>query len=67
MNELGKGLLGIGLLLTVAGAVLILAGRLPGDISWRGKYVSIFFPLGTSILVSVILSAILFLFSRFRR
>jgi hypothetical protein len=74
MNEFGRALIGIGLLLAVIGAVLILAARfglplgsLPGDMSWRGKNVSIFFPLGTSILVSVVLSAILFLLSRFRR
>ncbi|MGA2851598.1 MAG: DUF2905 domain-containing protein [Terracidiphilus sp.] len=74
MNELGKALVGIGLLLAVVGVVLILAarfglplGRLPGDMAWRGKNVSIFVPLGTSILVSVVLSAILFLLSRLRR
>jgi hypothetical protein len=74
MNDLGKALIGIGLLLAVIGAVLILAarfglplGRLPGDMSWRGKNVSIFFPIGTSILLSAVLSAILFLVSRFRR
>jgi hypothetical protein len=73
MNDLGKALVGIGLLLAVLGAVLILAarvglplGRLPGDIAWRGKNVSIFFPLGTSILASIVLSAIFFLISRFR-
>lgn len=74
MNELGKALVGMGLLLSLIGAVLILAarfglpmGRLPGDMSWRGKNVSIFFPLGTSVVVSIVLSAILFLISRFRR
>jgi len=74
MNELGKALVGIGLLLAVIGVVLILAarfglplGRLLGDITWRGRNVSIFVPLGTSILVSVVLSAILFLLSRLRR
>jgi hypothetical protein len=74
MNELGKALVGIGLLLAIIGAVLMLAarfglplGRLPGDIAWRGKNVSIFFPLGTSILISVVFSALLFLLSRFRR
>jgi hypothetical protein len=74
MNELGKALVGIGLLLAVVGVVLILAarfglplGRLPGDMAWRGRNVSIFVPLGTSILVSVVLSAILFLLSRLRR
>lgn len=74
MVELGKALLGLGLLLIVVGGALLLAarfgvplGRLPGDMSYRGKNVSVFFPLGTSILLSVILSVILYLISRFRR
>jgi hypothetical protein len=74
MAELGKALLGLGVLLAIVGAALLLAarfgvplGRLPGDISYRGKSVSVFFPLGTSILVSVVLSVILYLISRFRR
>jgi len=74
MAELGKMLLGLGLLLVVIGAVLLIAarfgmplGRLPGDFSWRGKNVSFFFPLGTSILLSVVLSIILYFISRFRR
>ena len=74
MNELGKALLGIGLLLAVLGAVLLLAGRiglplgrLPGDFAWRGKHVSVYFPLGTCILISVVLSAIFYLVSHLRR
>lgn len=74
MVELGKALLGLGLLLAVIGGVLLIAsrfglplGRLPGDISYRGKNVSFFFPIGTSILISVVLSVIFYLISRFRR
>ena len=74
MADLGKTLLGLGLLLVVIGAVLLIAarfgwplGRLPGDIAYRGKNVSVFFPLGTSILISVVLSLLLYLVSRFRR
>ena len=74
MAELGKALLGLGILLVIVGAALLFAGRfgvplgrLPGDISYRGKNVSLFFPLGTSILVSVVLSVIFYLISRFRR
>ena len=74
MAEFGKALLGLGILLVIVGAALLLAGRfglplgrLPGDISYRGKNVSVFFPLGTSILVSVVLSVIFYLISRFRR
>jgi hypothetical protein len=74
MTELGKALLGIGLLLAVIGAVLMLAGRfglplgrLPGDIAYRGKTVSFFFPLGTCIVISVVLSILFYLFSHLRR
>jgi DUF2905 family protein len=74
MGELGKALLGIGLLLVLVGALLLLAGRiglplgrLPGDFSYRGKNFSVFFPLGTSILISIVLSVIFYLFSRFHR
>ena len=42
-------------------------GRLPGDISYKGKNVSFYFPLGTSIVISVVLSVVLYLLSRFRR
>jgi hypothetical protein len=74
MQDLGKTLVVIGLLLAVVGAAVLLAarvglplGRLPGDISYKGKSVSFYFPLGTSILISVVLSAILYLISRLRR
>ena len=72
MSELGKALLGIGLVLL--GALLLLAariglplGRLPGDISYRGKNFAVLAPLGTSLLISVLLSLFLYLISRFRR
>ena len=74
MNDLGKLLIGLGLLLLIAGGLLLLLGRsgvplgrLPGDISYRGKNVSVYFPLGTSILISVLLSVVFYLLSRFRR
>lgn len=74
MAEMGKMLLGLGLLIAVVGAVLLLAGRvglplgrLPGDIAYKGKHVSFYFPLGTCIVISVVLSAILYLISRFHR
>ena len=74
MADLGKLLLGLGLLLIVIGAVLVVAarfglplGRLPGDVSYRGRNVTVFIPLGTSVLISVVLSILLYLVSRFRR
>jgi Protein of unknown function (DUF2905) len=74
MNELGRAILGLGLLLVLIGGVLMLAarfglplGRLPGDIAYRGKNFSFYFPLGTSILISIVLSLLFYLFSRLRR
>lgn len=74
MTELGKALLGLGLLLILLGAVLVLAGRLglplgrlPGDFAYRGKNVSVYFPLGTCILISAVLSLVAYLLSHFRR
>ncbi len=74
MNALGRLLIGLGCILLVAGAVVLLLGkagvplgRLPGDVSYRGKNMRVYFPLGTSILLSVLLSLIFYLISRFRR
>ena len=74
MAELGKGLLVLGAVLVVIGGVLLLAsrlgipfGRLPGDFSWRGKNVQFYFPLGTSILISIVLTLVFWILSRMRR
>jgi hypothetical protein len=74
MNELGKLLVGIGLAIALVGALLVLVsrtglplGRLPGDFHFKGRNFSFYFPLGTSILISVILSLIFYLISLFRR
>jgi hypothetical protein len=71
MNDLGRILIGIGLLLVVCGAVVLLVGklglplgRLPGDFTWRGKHTRVYFPLGTSILLSVVLSLVFWALSR---
>lgn len=63
----------IGLALVVAGAALTLAGKiglpfgkLPGDITYQRKNVTIFAPLGSMLLLSVIISIILNLFSRWK-
>ena len=76
MAELGKTLLGLGLLLIAIGIVVLFAarlglpfGRLPGDLHWRSRsgHTQIYFPLATSILLSVVLSLILWLLSSFRK
>jgi len=64
----------LGLLIVAAGVALMLLGktnlplgRLPGDILYRGKHTTFYFPLATSILLSVVLSLVLYLVGRMRR
>lgn len=64
---LGLVLVGLGLLAVVLSRFNIPLGRLPGDFRWRGKGWSVSFPLATSILLSVLLSLILWAISRFHR
>ena len=54
----------IGLLLVILDRTGIPLGRLPGDIHYRGRNTAFYFPLTTSILISVILSLVLYLISR---
>jgi hypothetical protein len=73
MAEFGKLLLILGIVLLIAGLLLILLGRanllgrLPGDIIHRGKHTTFYFPLATSILLSVILSIVLYVIGRWKR
>jgi Protein of unknown function (DUF2905) len=70
LNGVGKLLIGLGGLLIIIGATLLLVGkipwlgRLPGDIYIERRNITFFFPLTTSILVSVILSLVVYLLSR---
>ena len=74
MADLGRLLVIVGVVAVVAGSVFILLGRaniplgrLPGDIVYRGKNSTFYFPLATSILVSVVLSVVMYLIGRLRR
>lgn len=64
-------LIGLGLVLVVVGVVVILAGktglplgRLPGDFTWRGRHTTVYLPLGTCLVISVVLSLALWLMRR---
>ncbi len=57
-------LMGIGLI--IVGVFITFIGKLPGDISFKKGSVSFHFPIMTSIIISVILSLILFIYSKFR-
>ena len=74
MGDLGRILVFLGGLLLVIGLVLVLAGkmnlpigRLPGDIVFRSKHATFYLPLMTSILLSVILSLVLYFVNRMHR
>ena len=70
MSDLGRFLVVIGVILVIVGAVMMLApkipwlGKLPGDISFKRGNVSFYFPLGTCILISIILTLIMYLFRK---
>jgi hypothetical protein len=70
MSDLGRFLVVIGVILVIVGAVMMLGpkipwlGKLPGDISFKRGNVSFYFPLGTCILISIILTLIMYLFRK---
>jgi hypothetical protein len=61
---LGIVLVAVGLLVTLGDRLPLRIGRLPGDIIIRGRNSVFYFPLMTSILISVILSLLFWLFRR---
>jgi hypothetical protein len=74
MADVGRILVVLGIALVVIGGVVTLLGRvglplgrLPGDFLYRGKNTTFYFPLATSILVSVVLSLLFFLIGRLKR
>jgi Protein of unknown function (DUF2905) len=74
MSDFGKLLVVLGLVIVIVGVILIVLGRtnlplgrLPGDIVYRGKNTTFYFPLATSILLSVVLSIVLYLLGKCRR
>ena len=74
MSDLGKLLVILGILLVVAGVLLTLLGRtnlplgrLPGDIFYRGKHTTFYFPLATSIVLSALLTLLLYVIGKFRK
>ena len=64
---LGAALLFAGILLLLVGRLHLPLGRLPGDMLYRGKNTIFYFPLATSILLSVLLTLILYVIGKWRR
>ena len=74
VRELGRTILVLGVLLVLVGALLYFGGRLPfrlgrlpGDIVHRGEHTTIYFPIVTCLVLSLVLSLLFWLFSHFRR
>jgi hypothetical protein len=70
MTGMGKALIFMGLMMVVVGVILAFPGRipwlgrLPGDICVRKGVFSLYFPVATCILISLILSALFWLFRK---
>jgi hypothetical protein len=71
---MGRFLISAGLVLVAVGLLVmglermgLGVGRLPGDFVWRGKNTTVYAPLGTCVLLSVLLSLVLYVVSRMRR
>src|SRR5271165_2356609 len=74
MTDIGRVLIILGIVLAVAGVVLTVVGRahlplgrLPGDVVYRGKNTTIYFPLASSVLISVVISIVLYVVGRWRK
>ena len=74
MSDFGKLLIVAGGFLVLAGLLTLVLGRthfplgrLPGDFVYRGKNTSFYFPLATSMLLSLLLSFVLYVINRWRR
>ena len=69
MNQLGRYLIVAGIALVVVGALVLVAdrlgfGRLPGDLVVRRRNTTFYFPIATSLLLSVVLTVVLNLLLR---
>jgi Protein of unknown function (DUF2905) len=63
----GGVLVVIGVLLVVLGRTNLPLGRLPGDILYRGKHTTFYFPLVTCILLSVVVSLLMYVVNHWRK
>jgi len=74
VQQFGRTLLLLGVLLVAVGALLYFGGklpfrlgRLPGDIVYRGRHGTFFFPLASSVVISVLVSLVVWILNQFRR
>jgi len=74
MAEMGKGIIFIGIVIVIIGIILTFNdklpfefGKLPGDIVYKKENATFYFPITTSIIISIVLSLLLYLFGKFFR
>jgi hypothetical protein len=74
VTDLGKLVMLLGGMIVLVGLGMVLAGRanfplgrLPGDFVYRGKSTTFYFPLATSVVISVILSVLMYVVGRIKR
>ena len=74
MTDFGKLLIVCGAILLLAGLIVLVLGRthvplgrLPGDIIYRGKNTTFYFPLATSILLSIVLTLVFYAIGKWKQ
>jgi hypothetical protein len=72
MPQMGKLLVGLGVILIVVGLAVMAGsrlglGQLPGDLSWKRGNTSVYVPIVSSIVLSIVLTVVLNLLARFFR
>ena len=74
MAEIGKSIIFFGIIIVIIGIILLFSdklpfnlGKLPGDIAVKKENFSFYFPITTSIIISIVLSLLLFLYGKFFR
>lgn len=71
--DIGRVLIIVGVVLVLVGLVVVFGsklglplGKLPGDITYRGRNTTFYFPLATSIVLSILLTLIFWIVGKFR-
>ncbi len=71
-QQIGKWLISAGIIMTLLGALVMILGRiglfkLPGDLEFGSKHWRVYIPIASCIVISIILTAVLWLVHYFRR
>ena len=71
-QQIGKWIIVMGITIALVGVLVIILGgaglfKLPGDLEFGGKNWRIYFPIASCVVISIVLTAILWLINYFRR